>query len=247
MTFAFRTPAPVIWLASYPRSGNTLLRVILKHCFGEASQSIYHDDEFPDPAVRQVVGHEPVGADPHGFIARAQQSGRTLYVKTHELPTDDHNPTIYIVRDGRSAVVSHAHFIREILGRDVTLADVIRGWQGTHWSRHVKAWAPPARPATLVVRYEDLAAGEPKTLAAISAFIGRPQRQAFDISFDRLHALSPNFFRSGSDAANIAELDAPAARLFEQQHGDTLRALGYGGPAHAARIDRIRAESQRTD
>ncbi|HMH65198.1 MAG TPA: sulfotransferase domain-containing protein [Rhizomicrobium sp.] len=234
MSVAFRAPTPVVWLASYPRSGNTLLRVILKHCFGEASQSIYHDDEFSDPAVRSVVGHEPVGDDPHGFIARAQQGGRTLYVKTHELPAEDHNPAIYVVRDGRSAVVSHAHFIREILGRDVTLADVIRGWQSAHWSRHVKAWALPTRAATLVVRYEDLAAGDARTLAAISAFIGRPQLQAFDISFNRLHALSPNFFRCGSDAANIAELDAPAAKLFERQHGDTLRAMGYGGEARTA-------------
>jgi len=39
----------MIWLASYPRSGNTLLRVILKHCFGLSSQSVYHDSEFTDP------------------------------------------------------------------------------------------------------------------------------------------------------------------------------------------------------
>jgi hypothetical protein len=79
-----------------------------------------------------------------------------------------------------------------------------------------------------VVRYEDLAAGDAPALAAISAFIGQPQQKPFDISFAQLHALSPAFFRRGSDPANIAELDAPATELFEQLHGQTMRALGYG-------------------
>jgi hypothetical protein len=233
MSFEFRMGAPVLWLASYPRSGNTLLRVILKRCFGQASQSLYHDDEFSDPIVRGVVGHEPVGDDPLGFVRQAQQDGRTLYVKTHELPPQDRHPAIYVVRDGRSAVVSHAHFLRDILHRDVPLNDVICGKLGVSWSRHVQAWAPSARANTLVVRYEDLAAGDAQTLAAIGAFIGRPQLQAFDISFSRLHALNPEFFRCGSNAANISELDDETAALFEQHHGDTLRAMGYGGETWA--------------
>jgi Sulfotransferase domain len=229
MSLELRQDAPVTWLASYPRSGNTLLRIILKRCFGQASQSIYDDAEFSDPVVRQVVGHEPVGSEPLQFLHQARRAGRNLYVKTHELPSADRHPAIYVVRDGRSAVVSHTHFLREILHHDVTSADVIRGKLGVSWSRHVKAWALPARPGTLVVRYEDLAAGDTKTLAAISDFIRVPQLRAFDISFDRLHALSPGFFRCGSDRANITELSAEAGRLFERHHGETLRAMGYGG------------------
>ena len=60
---------PVTWLASYPRSGNTLLRTILKHCFGLSSQSVYPDEEFSEPGVAEAVGHEAVGADPHDFVA----------------------------------------------------------------------------------------------------------------------------------------------------------------------------------
>jgi len=125
MSVELQFRAPVTWLASYPRSGNTLLRVILKHCFGQASQSIYSDAEFSDPTVCAMVGHEPVGHDPNAFIQQARQDGRSLYVKTHGLPATDRHPAITVVRDGRSGVVSHAHFLREILGRGVTLADVI--------------------------------------------------------------------------------------------------------------------------
>lgn len=225
--------APVTWLASYPRSGNTLLRTILKRCFGQASQSIYGDTEFSDPDISEMIGREEVGDDVPGFIARATGAGRSLYVKTHEMPPADRHPAIYVVRDGRSAVVSHAHYIREILGRAIELADVIEGKAGHSWSRHVRAWG--GRPHTLLVRYEDLASGNAATLKKIADFIGKPQLHSFDISFEALRAISPAFFRSGSDSANILEMDGEAMRLFERLHGETLRALGYGrGRGHEA-------------
>jgi hypothetical protein len=218
--------APVTWLASYPRSGNTLLRTILKRCFGQTSQSIYDDAELSDPDVSELIAREAVDDNPKDFVARASREGRSLYVKIHEMPPADKHPSIYVVRDGRSAVVSHAHYVREILGRDITLADVIEGKAGQSWSQHVRAWTP--RPHTLLVRYEDLAAGNAATLKAISGFIGKPQLHKFDISFEALHAISPAFFRSGSDSANILEMDGQAQLLFEKLHGETLRALGYG-------------------
>ena len=231
--------APVTWLASYPRSGNTLLRIILKHCFGQTSQSVYEDAELSAPRVAALVGREEVGDDPADFIVRARRSGRSLYVKTHEMPPPDRHPSIYVVRDGRSAAVSHAYYVREILGRSITLAEVIEGGAGHHWSHHVQAWM--RRPGMLLVRYEDLRAGNEGTLKEISDFIGKPQLQGFDISFAALHALSPAFFRSGSDSANILEMDGGALRLFDRLHGETLHALGYGRIRSGATGVRARA------
>jgi len=77
------------------------------------------------------------------------------------------------------------------------------------------------------VRYEKLAAADDESLRAISDFIGVPASKPFDVSFARLNALNPLFFRRGSDAANIAEMDDDARALFERLHGETLRALGY--------------------
>ena len=65
--------APVTWLASYPRSGNTLLRTILKRCFEQPSQSIYDDTELSDPELSRLVGREVVGDDAKIFIARASR------------------------------------------------------------------------------------------------------------------------------------------------------------------------------
>lgn len=109
------------------------------------------------------------------------------------------------------------------------LGQVIEGKVGLSWSQHVRAWALPLRTNTIIVRYEHLAAGNSETLNAISSFIGEPLLQKFDIPFDGLNRLQPAFFRRGSDRANIAEMDAESRFLFEQHHGDMLRAMGYGG------------------
>ena len=217
--------APVTWLASFPRSGNTLLRVVLRSCFGLTSQSIYGDAEFAGDITATVVGQEAVGADVRAFLRNAQAQGRSLYVKTHEMPGADRHPALHVVRDGRSALVSRWHFQRDILGRPRPLADIIADSGAADWSGHVRAWM--TRPGTLTLRYEKLAAGDAATLAAIADFIGRPQLAPFAVDFARLNALDPAFFRKGSDAANIAEMDAAALALFERRHGDTLRALGY--------------------
>ena len=215
------------WLASYPRSGNTLLRVVLNRCFGLTNQSLYNDREFDDPTLQSLIGHEAVGDDAQAFVRTAQQSGKSLFVKTHELPSEDGHRAIVMVRDGRAALVSRWHYARELLGQDVSLADVIAGQGGQSWSRHVTAWALSRRPDTLVIRYEELAVGAPAVLEAIARFLGVAQRQAFDVSFDALHAMNPAFFRKGSNAANIAEMDDAAHRLFGQRHGVAQAALGY--------------------
>ncbi len=233
---SYRAPVPdpvldlrvLTWLASYPRSGNTLLRIVLQNCFGLTSQSLYNDGEFSDSPLQAIVGEEPVGSDPRGFLDDAARNGRTLYVKNHELPGQDDHPAIYVVRDGRSAVVSHHHYLREIAGLQPSLGDVIAGRHGASWSRHVRAWVLSGRPNTLVVRYESLARGDAQTLQAISRFIDRPQLSPFDVSFTALNRLDKAFFRRGSDQANIAEMDDVAVRLFERLHGETLRAIGYG-------------------
>jgi len=122
--------------------------------------------------------------------------------------------------------VSHTHYLCDHFGHALSFAEVIAGKMGVTWSQHVQAWMN--RPQTLVLRYEDLAAGDPDSLAAISAFTGVSQSNEFHVSFRRLQGLQPDFFRRGSDEANISELDPESAQLFERLHGETLRAVGYG-------------------
>src|SRR5690348_16713218 len=90
----------ITWLASYPRSGNTLLRAILREMFGVQSYSLYDDkNDFGNkPEVAEAVGHVSHGRTPEEFYRFAADSSEMYFVKTHEAPRDD-SPAIYVVRD----------------------------------------------------------------------------------------------------------------------------------------------------
>jgi hypothetical protein len=97
--------AVIVWLASYPRSGNTFLRVVLHNVYGVPTYSVYEDD---DPVAQRVgpalVGYRPRPAD----RTLMTDSTDPYFVKTHKRRKADGHPAICLVRDGRDAVVSHA-------------------------------------------------------------------------------------------------------------------------------------------
>src|ERR1700761_3889610 len=116
----------IIWLASYPRSGNTLLRIILKSVFELPSFSKHgdEDDIAADPKLAELVGHQAMTAD----LQQMRKSADLYLVKTHDPPEDD-GKAIYIVRDGRAACESFHHYLRDFSDRDsVSLTDVIAGF-----------------------------------------------------------------------------------------------------------------------
>jgi hypothetical protein len=126
----------MIAIASYPRSGNTMLRANLHRAFGLKSMSVYRDDLAGDEDLAAVVGHVEGGPAP--------------LVKTHAMPGDLTTPAIYIVRDGRAA----SHSLFEFVNRGVSLSHIIQGATvfGS-WSSHVAAWV--RCPDVMHVRYED--------------------------------------------------------------------------------------------
>lgn len=229
----------IVWLASYPRSGNTALRILLHSAFGVATHSEYDDplDIAVNPAVRAAAGHVDHGLVPAEFVARATASDETFLVKTHGPPVDD-APAIYVVRDGRSACVSYLHWIRRYLpDLGVTLGDVVAGRiDHGSWSAHLEDWAPRTRPRTLFLTFEEVVAPTPATLAALSAVIGVAPRSADAVpSFGALNAREPGFFRAGSDARNIAELAGDDLDLFWWLHGPAMVAYGYASEIPAPR------------
>jgi len=96
----------IVWLASYPRSGNTFFRVLMKHLYGIKTYSIYNDSLFSEIGASEMIGHEDLPAS----IEELSRSSRLYLIKTHGLPTDD-SPVIYLVRDGRDSIVSYARYI----------------------------------------------------------------------------------------------------------------------------------------
>ena len=204
-----------VWLASYPRSGNTLLRIIVRDCFGLFVGSIYDDFKWSD-TLPEIVGYS------------GESSGQPLLVKTHE-QCDDDRKAIYLVRDGRASLVSFHHFLLDFSKLRPSMEDVIRGTASQYgcWSEHVRSWSPKTRNRTLLIKYEDLVRDPQGQIDRTSAFLGLPQIAKFDRDFGSLRDVNGKFFRAGSNEENIAQLSPDQLDLFTQMHGQTMRDLGY--------------------
>jgi hypothetical protein len=96
----------IVWLASYPRSGNTFVRVLLHELYGLSTYSIYGPADTYGPAANR----------PLPTMRQMRRAAAVHVVKTHDLPREDH-PALYVVRDGRDALVSYAHYLLQTTWR----------------------------------------------------------------------------------------------------------------------------------
>lgn len=219
----------IVWLASYPRSGNTLTRQLLLQTMGIQTHSIHKDrDIAANPHLASAVGHVSHEGDWPALRDHALNSDQLFVVKTHYPPEDD-GKAIYVVRDGRASLVSFVHFLRDLYGeKQVDVGQLLEGWRlfGT-WSGHLEAWQPLSRPNTLLVRFENLVADPVAEAARIAAFLGVAHKGTWANEFERLRALSPDFFRFGSNERNIAEISALGLQAFWSRNGGWMKRLRY--------------------
>ncbi|HZS65359.1 MAG TPA: sulfotransferase domain-containing protein [Xanthobacteraceae bacterium] len=159
-------PSTPVLIASYPRSGNTMLRTVLYHCFGLPSGSVYPDDLGGNKRLERYVGH--IEHQSGGQLAFPK--GAIPLVKTHHPPAGAANPAIYVMRDGRAATAS----LWQFYSGNMPLQQIIKGktpW-GT-WSDHLSQWRPWQRPQTLLIRYEDLTGNLAGVVDGLAAFLRR--------------------------------------------------------------------------
>lgn len=230
----------IVWLASYPRSGNTLVRLMLKQVWGLGSYSIYGDEgDITNPAMASQVGHESMGRPFHEAYPRMAAAEDLYLLKTHEIPIDA-GKAIYVVRDGRAASRSYCHYCRDFNGITddaANLRDIILGFTSFgSWSNHLDLWDPLNRPNTLLLRYEDLLAEPGVQIRRISEFLKIEPRQVWQNSFEELSRLEPRYFRAASGNRPEDALAGPDLELFWMLHGPWMRSLQYGeratGVAH---------------
>ncbi len=220
----------IVWLASYPRSGNTLLRTILKQTMDRGS---YSDEALSAAlgltAAENDFGHLPMDEPWEQFYKKASASADIHLVKTH-LPPRDSQPVVYVVRDGRQALVSyynyHRRFFPEHTGglMNLVLGDDYYGG----WTEHHAQWISGTRP-TMLVRYEDLVDATPVLLQEIAHFIGHAGPVApWTNPFEKLHQENPGFFRQGEVGWKGAPGWTPLVDgAFFQIHGELMRELKY--------------------
>jgi Sulfotransferase domain len=234
----------IVWLASYPRSGNTLTRIILNAGFGLKSASIHGDrkDIGAVAAVADAVGHIPGDIDV-GNLESLRGSEQLHAIKTHDPPSPymSHDDRfVCIIRDGRDAVVSYFHYLRDFgSAKPASVEQVAAGAvPAGAWSDHVEAWRHALYPRTLLLRYETLVAERGAAIQALSEFLDIEATGAPVPSFESLSALDGRFFRRGVAGGGAAELDDDAAIAFWLHNGRVMIESGYGNdvPEHLAPI-----------
>lgn len=232
----------IVWLASYPRSGNTFLRIVLHRLYGVPTYSVYEDD---DP-VAQRVGPELVGYRPKPAERTAMiDSAEVFFTKTHKRPKADGCPAIYLVRDGRDAVVSRARLLAseqaagdhqqrfERLLREEITRPYIEGQpsSGT-WGGNVLSWLGKASAPVALLRYEDLVVDPRGSVErAVSSLLPAlvPNASANIPSFHDLHAIDKSFFRLGVVGSHRDEMTPELHELFwaQLENAIAMRQLGY--------------------
>jgi sulfotransferase family protein len=232
----------IVWLASYPRSGNTFLRIVLSRLYGTPTYSIYEDD---DP-VAQRVGPSLVGYRPKPERAVMSDSAEVYFTKTHKRRKGDGYRAIYLARDGRDAVVSHAHlrlsqrraedsdsratfetFLREEITRPYLEGQPSSGT----WGGAVLSWLGAADTSVTLLRYEDLIVDPRGSVErAVSSLLPElvPSADAVIPSFSELHSVDPLFFRRG------------AARSYRDEMPDELHELFWAQPENATAMRLLR-------
>ena len=219
----------IVWLASYPRSGNTLLRTICRHCFhlySYADEPVDYKSEFrsnPD-----LIGHMEYQESWEEFYPKASASPEVFLVKTHNYPIDN-QPVIYVVRDGRSSIQSYRKFHLSFNRIDKSLVSIILG--NDHygdWSTHFDKWNN-RDVKRLLIRFEDLVDITGEGLAEIAAFIHyKGKINKWSNPVQELQSYEPNFFNEKNREFIPGKDWTPATEyVFNKLHHQLMADLKY--------------------
>lgn len=169
----FQPSCKDIFLVSYPRSGNTWMRVLL-------TELIY------DKVIESLADVEKYIPDIHfNPIKKDVVESEFHVVKSHDpnnprFKSSNYKKVIYLIRDPRDVVLSH---YRYSVGRgydndfDHFLLDWVNGriWP-TSWQEHVNSWVgskdADERSNMIVIKYEDLKSNTVENIKIITNFIG---------------------------------------------------------------------------
>ncbi|MBU2649751.1 MAG: sulfotransferase domain-containing protein [Bacteroidetes bacterium] len=252
---------PEVVLASFPRSGNTYLRNVLLDVYDIFSwNNIEKFNQAQEKAEVLEERHKQRNQEgtPPERLKELRHELLFPVVKTHEIPGNilplcsPDARIIYLMRDGRDALVSIAHHRKDIIapGSDflINLEQAILAREGSHfggWSANVMEWIPLAHA---VIHFEDLVEKPLETMEKLrgildlplpdrkniptfesqregkSYFGGRARKQISDEEKQEFNQL---FFRKGKIGGWKEEMPEQMHELFWKLHGKVSEEMGY--------------------
>jgi hypothetical protein len=145
------------FLVSYPKSGNTWMRMILANLMKEGDQEIaLHNVNSYIPDTHIAAKFRKIRDSQSVFNRLPYQ-----FMKTHDPYFSFYRDkqVIYIVRDGRDALNSYYHYLQARNEGSISMLDLIRGKHDVpkgSWSQHIISWTHGACKRIIVIKYEDL-------------------------------------------------------------------------------------------
>jgi len=226
----------IVWLASFPRSGNTFLRILLHRLYGITTSVVYDVDGVARRVGEALVGYE----DRPGNYEAMRHSEALHFIKTHRQRdnlVDQVDRAICLVRDGRDALVSWARQRSEADGSHYrtileTLIETSSPKGTGSWGHNVLSWFQSPPTHAVQVRYEALVTHPGATAVRIVSAVAphlqlraKPQIP----SFAELQMVDPLFFRRGVIGTHRNELPDDLHSLFwsRPENRDAMSLLGY--------------------
>lgn len=135
------TAAQDIFIAGYPKSGNTWFQNLI------AGVVFGMDGRFAtDTLVQSLV------PDVHAVRYYRRYLTPTFF-KTHALPQPEYRRVVYLVRDGRDVMVSYLHHLAAIQESAPDFLNLVETGDGLfpcRWHEHVEAWAANPHGASMI-------------------------------------------------------------------------------------------------
>lgn len=239
-----------VFISTYPKSGTTLLQMIVHQLRGDGGMDIPH--------INAVVPwlESEVTAENYGFLA-ALPSPRVFKTHLHYELLPPGAKYIYAVRDVREVFVSGLHHQSLMLGRRLSpeafARQFGRGQAGT-WFKHLESWWPHRHdPNVLFLTFEGMVADLEGTVRRVAAFCGLPLDEAemprilercslgfmkrheakFDPRLSHTDADLAAFIRKGKAGVWQEELPAAEREMLEAKVRDLAGKLAAGGAGGA--------------
>ena len=206
----------IIWIASYPKSGNTYIRSFLSAYYysnnGEFNFNLLkYIEQFPDKQFFEgfINSKEEVSKLWVSTQKKIVSSKKVRFLKTHSAyGSYDNNPFttpditlggIYIIRDPRNVAISLMnHFSLDQSGAIEMLIDENRGIKSADnnfatyaflstWANHYKSWSNIKSFKTCLIKYEDLEKNSEKVLINLVKFINNLLNNNQGIDYQKLN------------------------------------------------------------
>lgn len=227
-----------VYIATYPKSGTTLMQVILYQLTTEGNMDFNHIYEV-SPWIRN-----------HAYLDNSPQKlSSPRIIKTHDhyrsFNKDVKGRFIYVYRNGMDVAVSHYHQRKNYNQPDLSFENYLdKFFKNKAWFKHLKTWMRNKKNLNILyVCYEDLLNNKSQEIERICAFLKiKPCEDAVEralkySSFDYMKKhetkfgdqptqnkiVYNQFIRKGQAGEGKAKFSDEQTKIFEEYYDEIVK------------------------